>query len=54
MKMMKLRDIKQILTSLGELVNDLGKEEEGGVRHASLESFKWPLPHNYDLNIYDT
>ena len=54
MKMMKLRDIKQILTSLGKLVNDLGNKEEGGVRHASLESFKWKLPDNCDLNRYDT
>ena len=35
--MMKLRDIKQILTSLGEVSEWFGEEEEGGVRHASLE-----------------
>ena len=42
------------LDLFGRLVNDLGKEEEGGVRHASLESFKWNLSDNCDLNRYDT
>ena len=37
MKMMRLRDIKQILTSLGEVSECLRKEEEGEVTHASLE-----------------
>ena len=32
-----LRDIKQILTSLGEVSECLGENEEGEVRHASLE-----------------
>ena len=36
-KMMKLRDIKQILTSLGEVSECLGDNEEREVRHASLE-----------------
>ena len=35
--MMKLRGIKQISTSLGEVSEWFGEEEEGEVRHASLE-----------------
>ena len=40
MKMMKLRDIKQILTSLGKLVNDLVKMKKGKLDMPRLKSFK--------------
>ena len=36
-KMMKLRGMKQILTSSGKLVSDLGEEEEGEVRDVQFE-----------------
>jgi len=36
-KMMDFEYIKQILTSLGEVSECFGEEEEGEVRHASLE-----------------
>jgi len=62
---MKQRGIKQIWTSLGELVSDLGKEEEGEVRHASLEllqmdfalhlRFLWPSVANMEhCSIHST
>ena len=34
---MNMRDIKQILTSLGEISELFGEKEEGEVSHASLE-----------------
>ena len=54
-KMMKLRNIKKILTSLGEVSNWFREEEEGEVSYASLE-----LLHTdsclaiLDLNRYNT
>jgi len=36
-KMMNFRDIKQILTSLGEISEWFGENEEWEVSHASLE-----------------
>jgi len=53
--MMNLRGIKQILTSLGEVSEWLGKWEEKGVRHASLDleqQKRWSK--KCDLNKYDT
>ena len=52
---MKLRDIKQILTSfLGKLVNDLGEEEEREVSYVWFELLHMKLPDDCDLSKDDT
>ena len=53
-KMMKLRDIKQILTSFGEVSEWIREEEEGEVSHAWFELLHMKLPEDCDLSRYDT
>jgi len=52
-RMMKLRGIKQILTSSGKLVNDLGNKRKGELVMSSLSPFKWKLPHMWSEVQYD-
>ena len=46
--------LKQILTSLGKLVSDLGKKKKGELVMSSFELLQMKLPDNCDLKRYNS
>jgi len=52
-RMMRLRGIKQILTSSGKLVSDLGNKRKGELVMSSMSPFKWELPHMWSEVQYE-